>query len=199
MISAGKTCSKCKRLLPASFEYFYRQKATSDGLTSWCRECDREKSREDKRRRRALGLVPKVTPEKSSQYYQTYRAKNLAKMLERQREAERKRRESPQYRVTQSISRRIRRTISGSFKGKFDALGYTPEQLKTHLEKQFTKGMSWDNYGKDWHIDHIIPVSKFNYETVECDEFKKCWCLSNLRPLWATENLSKKDRILFLI
>lgn len=50
--------------------------------------------------------------------------------------------------------------------------------------------MTWDNYGKYWHLDHIKPLSWFDLET----EFKDAWHLSNLQPLEATENLSKNNR-----
>ena len=45
-----------------------------------------------------------------------------------------------------------------------------------HLEKQFTKGMTWENHGK-WHIDHVIPDSHFKYINVEDKEFQECWAL----------------------
>lgn len=69
-------------------------------------------------------------------------------------------------------------------------VGYTLLDLKKHLEKKFKPGMSWDNYGK-WHIDHKKPIDKFNIISVDCEDFKKCWSLENLQPLWADENLSK--------
>lgn len=72
--------------------------------------------------------------------------------------------------------------------------GYSLKKLKTHLEKQFKDGMTWENYGK-WHIDHIIPISAFNFETAEDIDFKKCWALKNLQPLWAKENLSKNNKL----
>ena len=40
-----------------------------------------------------------------------------------------------------------------------------------------------------WHIDHIIPQSLLPYSSMEDDNFKKCWALSNLRPLSAKQNL----------
>ena len=55
--------------------------------------------------------------------------------------------------------------------------------------------MSWDNYG-EWHIDHILPDSSFYYVSTEDDEFKKCWALSNLQPLWAIDNLKKSNKII---
>ena len=77
----------------------------------------------------------------------------------------------------------------------FTILGYTLEDLMTHLESLFTEGMTWDNYG-EWHVDHKIPMSSFNFETTEDIEFKLCWCLDNLQPLWGKDNLSKGPRYL---
>jgi hypothetical protein len=77
-------------------------------------------------------------------------------------------------------------------------LGYTIHDLRIHLEKQFTKGMNWDRFkAGDIHIDHILPQSSFNLE--HASEWSKCWCLSNLRPMWARENIQKGDRVLFLL
>jgi len=54
--------------------------------------------------------------------------------------------------------------------------------------------MSWENYGK-WHIDHIIPISKFNFITSEHLDFKRCWALKNLQPLEAKQNMSKGKKL----
>lgn len=77
-------------------------------------------------------------------------------------------------------------------------LGYSLKELMDHLESKFIDGMSWDNYGRfGWHIDHIKPSSLFKYESIDDDEFKKCWSLNNLQPLWWRDNISKggKNRI----
>jgi 5-methylcytosine-specific restriction endonuclease McrA len=42
-----------------------------------------------------------------------------------------------------------------------------------------------------WHIDHIIPISSFSFSSPEDPEFKAAWALTNLRPLWAAQNISK--------
>jgi hypothetical protein len=70
-------------------------------------------------------------------------------------------------------------------------VGCNIKQLKKHLEKQFTEGMSFDNYGK-WHIDHIKPCASFNLNKPE--EQQKCFHYTNLQPLWAEDNLSKGAR-----
>lgn len=88
-------------------------------------------------------------------------------------------------------------------KSTFDVIGYTIEQLMAHLESKFYPNpetgemMTWENYGlHGWHIDHIIPDSLFNYSNIYDDDFKRCWSLDNLQPLWAKENLSKSNKIL---
>jgi len=69
--------------------------------------------------------------------------------------------------------------------------GYNTKDLKEHLEKLFQPGMTWKNYGKKWHIDHVIPKSFFQFKDVNDTEFKYCWSLNNLQPLWAQDNLEK--------
>ena len=69
-----------------------------------------------------------------------------------------------------------------------DLLEYTHEDLRVHLERQFLKGMSWENRN-EWHIDHITPISYYLKNGVT--DPKIINCLSNLRPMWAKDNMSK--------
>ena len=71
-------------------------------------------------------------------------------------------------------------------------LGCSLDFLKQYLEFQFKKGMSWSNYGK-WHIDHIKPCASFDLS--KPNEQHKCFNYINLQPLWAIDNLRKKDKI----
>lgn len=92
-----------------------------------------------------------------------------------------------------------RQSSSKGGSGWQQLVGYTVEQLKRHLERQFLKGMTWDNYGPAWHIDHIIPVAAFSVQSAGDEEFRHCWALTNLRPLWAKDNLRKRALIQYLI
>lgn len=76
-------------------------------------------------------------------------------------------------------------------------VGYTVKELKTHLENLFLPGMSWDNR-REWHIDHIIPKTFFQFTSTDDVEFRYCWSLDNLQPLWAKDNLSKNNRVKYL-
>lgn len=67
-------------------------------------------------------------------------------------------------------------------------IGCNWKALKKHLELQFKKGMSWGNYGSDWHIDHVIPLVRSDrgfYSVEELCHF------TNLQPLWANDNIVK--------
>jgi len=90
--------------------------------------------------------------------------------------------------ISTAIHRSLKKTIKTDSIKKL--LGYTTEELKKHLESQFEDWMNWDNLGltatkekETWQIDHIIPVNTFDIKKCGDKEFKKCWALSNLRPL----------------
>mgnify|MGYP001265623046 CR=1 FL=1 len=101
---------------------------------------------------------------------------------------------NPKNAIKKRISTRLRKSLKyvGMKKNNktFDLLGFTKEELRIHLESQFTDGMSWENMS-EWHIDHIRPVASFNYDSTDHPEFKQCWALENLQPMWATDNMSK--------
>jgi len=100
------------------------------------------------------------------------------------------------YRINHSVRSGIRLSLKGNKENQHweNLVGYTLIELKKHLENLFTKGMSWINYG-EWHVDHIIPISLWEFKIPKDREFKQCWALANLQPLWASENFSKGNRI----
>ncbi len=69
------------------------------------------------------------------------------------------------------------------------------QEIKEHLEKNFLPDMSWKNYGKLWHIHHIIPIVFFKFTSTDDVEFKYLWSIENLTPLWGKDNRKKSDKI----
>lgn len=61
--------------------------------------------------------------------------------------------------------------------------------LKAYLERRFTPGMSWDNFG-EWEIDHIHPLSN----AVDVASFERLNHHTNLQPLWSAYNRAKSNR-----
>jgi hypothetical protein len=124
-----------------------------------------------------------------------------AEVRERRRERERKRREQdPRFVIDDRISANVRKALKGKKAGRsWEVLvGYTLDDLTRHLERQFVEGMSWDNLG-EWHIDHIVPLSRFSYTDVGDADFRAAWALTNLRPLWGPDNLKKHAKLIYLI
>lgn len=88
----------------------------------------------------------------------------------------------------------VRQAVSKNQNTKYlDILGYTKKELKNHLQKQFTKDMTWKAFRNgDIHIDHIKPQSLFNLKDI--NDIKECWSLNNLQPLWAKDNMAKSNK-----
>lgn len=101
-----------------------------------------------------------------------------------------------QKRLRTYIGAAISHSLQGRTKGGKgwqEILGYSADELRRHLERQFLPGMNWENYGQ-WHIDHILPVASFSFTSPDDDDFKACWAITNLRPLWAKDNIRKSDK-----
>jgi len=127
---------------------------------------------------------------RQKQYLKVWHKTDAGKLLRRKIES--KVRSTPKGKLDRHMSKWIRDCLKGSKAGKSwkQSLGYGVAELMTHLERQFLPGMGWHNRS-EWHIDHIRPRASFNYSTPECEDFKACWALSNLQPLWAADNIAK--------
>ena len=75
-----------------------------------------------------------------------------------------------------------------------DFLGCSPSAFVEKLEAQFDAEMNWDNWvGNGWHIDHIAPVSWFDFRDIAA--VKRACHHSNLRPMWAADNIRKGNSL----
>ncbi len=132
------------------------------------------------------------------QYHKSYRDKNKNHRNEYNKKWFNDRYHTDiQFRIHNTFGTRMYHAIKDLKSGRSWELlvDYTLDDLIKHLELQFQNGMTWDNYGQ-WHIDHIKPVSSFNFDSTDDSEFKECWSLNNLQPLWAEDNLKKSNKIL---
>ena len=103
----------------------------------------------------------------------------------------------PLYRLQTNMRNACTRVVKQLSIGKkpvstFKWIGCSPEELKARLESLFTEGMTWENYG-EWHVDHIRPICSFTAE-----EWEQVNHYTNLRPLWAEDNIAKSvfDKLL---
>lgn len=114
--------------------------------------------------------------------------KNIKKYVKKRKKID------PLFKLQQNIRCSIRNSIRKQGYTKRSSthkiLGCDFETLKKHIERQFTKGMTWDNQG-EWHLDHIYPVSLAKNE----EELIKLNHYTNFQPLWAEDNLRKSNNI----
>lgn len=141
-------------------------------------------------------------PELINQRKRAWEAKNKERVNEcrRQRLEERMQDKefAARYRLDLGMAVAIWDSLNGKKNGRSweELVGYTLNDLMKHLEGKFLPGMTWENRAKKgWHIDHIKPKSSFNYTLSEDPEFKECWALENLQPLWWIDNIRKGCKI----
>lgn len=169
LIEGTKKCSKCGEI--KSLGGFYKSLTGKNGINSRCKDCLNKSYRE---------------------YY-----RNNYRRLNRVRSE--RRLANPIFRLSNMIGRAIAKYIRENNNGRFweEFVGYTMEDLRKHLELQFAPGMNWSNYGHGgWTMDHKIPICLWKFESYQDREFKQCWALANIQPLWSKDNLSKGTKII---
>jgi hypothetical protein len=87
----------------------------------------------------------------------------------------------------------VKTVKGGGSSCRSNLIGCTTVQLRIHLESQFKRGMTWENYGTRWHVDHIIPCAAWDHTDQE--QVRRCWHWTNLRPLDAKKNMEKSDTV----
>jgi len=206
-----KVCTKCKE--SKELNDFTTDNRRTDGRQSQCRVCKNKgnslsvkknsvKIREyychyRKANKKKISIWNKkyrdTHLEKTKEHIRQWTLKNKERVAGQHRINERKRTSTIKGKLNKNIRSGMCTTLNGSKKGRHweTLVGFTLEELRRHLEKQFKAGMTWENYGPHWHIDHKIPISAFNFKTPEHIDFKRCWALENLQPLEAEKNIKK--------
>jgi len=106
-----------------------------------------------------------------------------------------RREEDPQFRVKSALRSRLSNLVSSNTHSDTLSayLGCSDQFFYFWLQFQFDDYMDWDNYGEYWHLDHVKPVASFNHKYQ--DDIYECWNWKNLRPLEASENKKKSDKV----
>jgi hypothetical protein len=113
------------------------------------------------------------------------------------REWKTKRRSDPGYRLLNALCSRIWSIVKGKANHSNllqEYIGCSLKHLKQWLAFQFEEGMTFDNYGSEWHVDHVRPCASF--DLFDIVEVRKCTHWTNLRPCWRLENIKKSAKIL---
>lgn len=201
-----KLCTKCDA--EKSLDLFGNDIRYKDGKRSWCKVCsnitssksrNREKANEVAKRYRQSkkGILNRQRNEKTEigkERSKRYRDKKIksGKLAEY---CKQKYATDPHYRIRLLCASRIREMLKIQNVNKtqktVELIGCSIQELKTHFESLFIKGMTWENQG-EWHIDHKKPCSLFNL--TDLDQQKICFHYTNLQPLWALDNIKKSNK-----
>lgn len=198
-------CERCQ--LPVKWASRKRFCSSCAKVRKLERENERMRDPDQRKRRAEISREYAIrNPEKIRAKSLTQRQRNKGKprteaMRARLRNWERERRKTdPVFALNKRMSCAVRRDVKNGWTGRSwkCLVGYGPAELREHLERQFLRGMTWDNMGQ-WHIDHIVPLDAFNYINADDPAFRAAWALTNLRPLWAADNVRKHAKRLHLI
>lgn len=175
-----KICTKCKQSKPLL--EFGRQSASKDGYKYYCKIC---------------------ISQTMQQRYNDIRPKQIAQVREWQKNNIEKRKayqrrfdKTPIGKLRKNLRRRLKdyiKTIKNNSQSfsLSKSIGCKYKELQKLLESKFLPGMTWENYGTQWHVDHVRPLSSFNLmdptQRAQANHF------SNLQPLWAKDNIAKGD------
>jgi hypothetical protein len=102
-----------------------------------------------------------------------------------------KKRKDPLYRLVHNLRSRLYDFLAGRIKHKNteSLTGCSFKELQKHLESKFKPGMTWDNYGSYWSVDHKEPYSSISSDDIIGIE--RISHYTNLQPLTIEENCSK--------
>lgn len=213
-------CSIC-RVVKSPDDFYMGVKRGKLVQLSRCKPCHKELASIDRLKR--IDKIKARSVEKKEEiaaYQKEYRQRNAEKLkafykarhIERKKqrpprvlltEEEKRRRKKERLALTENrLKMRIRSRLAaclrdfGSGRKKqrsLEYLGCAIPEFANYVSAQFQRGMSWDNYGSKWHLDHIIPCSSFDHSDEK--QIAQCWHFTNFRPMWAKDNLSKGAKI----
>lgn len=167
-----KLCNRCNTTKPVND--FYKSSSSKDGYRYHCKEC------------------AKIERDTQVDYQKQYRIVNKEKRAKEGRDyVKRKMKTDIHFRLKTFLSQRIRYALKKVLTKKAYKteilIGCTVKFLKEYLESKFVVNMTWENYGTEWHVDHIKPCASF--DLVDIKQQEMCFHYTNLQPLFATTRI----------
>ena len=191
-----KTCKKCNE--SKQLDMFCNKSSEPDGKHRYCKSCQKKSN----------DTWYHENKDNQSEYYKEYRDKNkeyfneyTKSYYQSNKELYRKWHKNKYhtdlgYKLRHVISSRISHALRfyNTIKQNrtIEYLGCSLNEYVIFLENKFDANMNWDNYGEYWEIDHIKPVTKFDFNNE--NELYECFHYSNTQPLNKIENKIKSNK-----
>jgi hypothetical protein len=213
-----KFCCKCKNLL--AIDSFGKLKSTPDGYRYDCNQCrkdyrtknklaiqmqqksyyqDNKTKLLEKNKQYRLSNIEKINNQRKEyrsreEIKQHIKQKNKDYLPVKKEKIKLKRVTDLNFQITEILRSKVHKMIKGQNTIYQKLIGCDIDFLKKWIEFRFEPDMNWNNLGKCWHIDHILPINKFNVENIH--EQQICFHWTNLQPLNCIENIKKSDKLL---
>jgi hypothetical protein len=168
-----------------------------------------EKQRKERERCHAKAVASAAARERRRDYERRYHAQRRDEIAAKKKayragrggEVEREYQALPHVKLARYLRIRLWCVLKRGGKSKagsaVELLGCSVEVARTHLERQFTRGMTWENWGEVWHVDHIRALAGF--DLTDAAQLAEACHFTNLRPLGKAANLAKGAKREFLI
>jgi len=213
-----KVCCKCKKC--QTINEFGKLKNSPDGFRYDCKSC-RKQYRENniemiRKKQHDYYEKEKDKLNKNNKAYRdshkdticnqrkAYRArpeikehirlKNKEYLPIRKETIKERRKNDINFRLAEILRSKIHKMIKGFETSYMSFIGCDVEFLKRWLEFRFDNNMTWNNIGTYWQIDHILPISAFDFNK-DVDK-QICFHWTNLQPLPSDENKQKTNKLL---
>src|ERR1700730_11302536 len=92
----------------------------------------------------------------------------------------------PRFALTENLRSKLSAAVKSQSGSVSDLIGCSMEFFRSYLATCFKAGMSWETYGKVWHLDHKRPVATF--DLLDPIQLRECFHYTNMRPRFASLN-----------
>lgn len=204
-----KECAMCKNI--KKYDSFYKNKNREDKMSSYCSQCHKNRYINNKEKLKVQRKIYRENnKERIRKINNYYYINNKEKCMEATRKWCNDNRESHsiyqkeynrdhkedynnykkqrfKYDINFKLLHILRGRISGALKNDFkktssiQLLGCDIQFYKRYLEHHFEGDMAWENHGKLWQIDHIVPCYKF--DMINEKQQRECFNYKNTRPI----------------
>jgi hypothetical protein len=101
------------------------------------------------------------------------------------------------YNLTKKYQILLRRFYNTNIKSQRASilLGIDKTGFKNHIDKYLIEGMTKENFGELWGLDHIVPIQLFDFDNV--DDFSLCYNYNNIIPMFNSDNRLKGASVHF--
>lgn len=187
-----KKCNKCNEV--KSLNEFYKTPRHKDGLFYHCKSCDKirrdsirlTKEYKDKEKEYNLNRNSKPEVRKARKEYQL----EYNKKPQVRKKLNDKFKNDINFKFSILLRNHLNRALKNINKSTsvMNLIKMDIDSFKAYIESKFLKGMTWDNWGKVWELDHIKGCC--NFDLTKKEEQEACFHFSNYQPLFKTTEIA---------